>query len=154
MSFGSHDRCRLLRWRGRSPCADRSGTVLDNPSLPEEICAEPLLGALKLIAWCGEERLLPRSGARGFPHWGVWLQRNARFSADLAPFAAGLPGTASGLATRCGRSLRLPEAMPGRTLRQPCATAIQSKGLVTKKRKAWQIEWQMMLQVGGECRPV
>ena len=74
--------------------------VLDNPPLPEEICAEPLLGALKLVAWAGDDSLLPRSGARGFPHWGVWLQRNTRFSADLAPFAAGAPAAASGVATR------------------------------------------------------
>ena len=85
-------------------CADRDGTVLDNPPLPEEISADPLLGALKLIAWSGNNALLPRSGTRGFPHWGVWLERNARFSADLAPFVAGLPATASGMATRCQRS--------------------------------------------------
>ena len=74
--------------------------VLDNPPLPEEICAEPLLGALKLVAWAGDDSLLPRLGAHGFPHWGVWLQRNTRFSADLAPFAAGAPAAASGVATR------------------------------------------------------
>ena len=90
--------------RGGVCCADRDGTVLDNPPLPEEICADPLLGALKLIAWSGNDALLPRSGARGFPHWGVWLQRNTRFSADLAPFVAGLPATAGGVATRCPRS--------------------------------------------------
>lgn len=90
--------CRLSE---RCSCADREGTVLDNPPLPEEICGDPLLGALKLIAWSGDDALLPRSGARGFPHWGAWLQRNTRFSADLRPFAAGLPATASGMATRC-----------------------------------------------------
>ena len=82
-------------------CADRDGTVLDNPPLAEEISADPLLGGLKLIAWSGNDALLPRSGARGFPHWGVWLERNTRYSTDLAPFVAGLPGTASGMATRC-----------------------------------------------------
>lgn len=88
-----------MRWAIH--CADRDGTVLDNPPLPEEISADPLLGSLKLIAWSGNDEMLPRSGARGFPHWGVWLERNTRFSADLAPFVAGLPATASGMATRC-----------------------------------------------------
>ena len=81
--------------------ADRDGTVLDNPPLPEEISADPLLGGLKLIAWSGNDALLPRSGVRGFPHWGIWLERNTRYSTDLAPFVAGLPATASGMATRC-----------------------------------------------------
>ncbi len=81
-------------------CADRDGIVLDNPPLPEDICADSLLGALKLIAWSGDDALLPHAGVRGFPHWGVWLQRNTRFSADLKPFVAGLPATASGMATR------------------------------------------------------
>ena len=73
---------------------------MDNPPLPEEICANPLLGGLKLAAWSGDDKLLPRQGARGFPHWATWLQRNTRFSEDLKPFVAGLPATASRMATR------------------------------------------------------
>ena len=45
--------------------ADRHGTVLDNPPLPEEIALDPLLGALKLVAWSGNDALLPRGGDRG-----------------------------------------------------------------------------------------
>ena len=97
--------------------------MLDNPPLLEEICAEPLLGALKLIAWAGDDGLLPRSGVRGFPHWGVWLQRNTRFSADLAPFAAGLPASASGVATRCCCVSDLLDP----TLKRSCTSAISGR---------------------------
>ena len=52
--------------------ADREGTVLDAPPLPEAIAFDPILGSRKLIARPGDETLLPRGGDRGFPHWGVW----------------------------------------------------------------------------------
>jgi hypothetical protein len=50
--------------------ADRHGTVLDNPPLPEELALDALLGALKLVAWSGNDALLPRGGDRGAP--GFW----------------------------------------------------------------------------------
>ena len=32
-------------------------------------------------------RLAPRrSGVRGFPHWGLWLQRNSLFTRDVLAF--------------------------------------------------------------------
>lgn len=39
--------------------------MLDNPPLPEEIAGDPVLGALKLVAWSGSDELLPRGGDRG-----------------------------------------------------------------------------------------
>lgn len=80
--------------------ADRNGAVLDNPPLPEEICEDPVLSALKLVAWSGDDSLLPRAGERGFPHWATWMQRNTRFSRDAAAFISGVPAAASGFATR------------------------------------------------------
>lgn len=80
--------------------ADRHGCVLDNPPLAEEICEDPVLSALKLVAWSGDDSLLPRGGDRGFPHWAIWMQRNTRFSRDVTAFIAGIPAAASGLATR------------------------------------------------------
>ncbi|CAL8460737.1 g268 [Coccomyxa elongata] len=79
---------------------DRHGCVLDNPPLAEEICEDPVLSALKLIAWSGDDSLLPRGGERGFPHWATWMQRNTRFSRDVSAFITGVPAAASGLATR------------------------------------------------------
>ena len=80
---------------------DRAGTVLDAPPLVHEITVDPLLGHLKLIAQPLDDRLLPREGSRGFPHWGKWLERNQAFSRDIAAFLAECrPGMASALATR------------------------------------------------------
>ena len=97
-----------LGWR-----ADRDGNILDNPPLAETIATDPLLADVRLVAWPGDARLLPRAGVRGFPHWGRWLERNLRCTADLARALGppvpppGLPAdpdavsTASALATRC-----------------------------------------------------
>ncbi|KAL4447190.1 hypothetical protein ABPG77_007223 [Micractinium sp. CCAP 211/92] len=80
---------------------DREGTVLDAPPLADAICHDPLLSRLKLIALASDDSLLPRGGARGFPHWGVWQQRNTAFGADLMAFLAeGTPGL---LTTMAGR---------------------------------------------------
>ena len=88
--------------------ADRDGNVVDNPALAEELISDPVLRHLKMIAWPGNEALLPRGGERGFPHWGLWLERNTRFTTDmLAAIACGEPGLASRLATRCGLALIL-----------------------------------------------
>ena len=84
---------------------DRDGTVLDAPPLAEDIAGDPLLRRLKLIAWAADDRLLPRGGERGFPHWAVWLERNKRFAADAAAcLGRAEPATASALATRCAHS--------------------------------------------------
>ena len=90
--------------------ADRDGTVLDAPPLPEAIAYDPILGSLKLIARPGDETLLPRGGDRGFPHWSMWAELSPRFPRDLAralnpfPFAheelQGGPSVASAIATR------------------------------------------------------
>lgn len=70
------------------PLADREGFILDAPPLADAICHDPLLKPLKLIAAPSDESLLPRSGVRGFPHWGLWQQRNAGFGRDLMAFLA------------------------------------------------------------------
>ena len=90
--------------------ADRDGTVLDAPFLPEAIAYDPILGSLKLIARPGDEALLPRGGDRGFPHWSMWAEQSPRFPRDLSralnPFPhaeedlQGRPTIASAIATR------------------------------------------------------
>lgn len=48
--------------------------MLDAPPLAEEIAQDPVLRNLKLAAAVANPSLLPRSGERGFPHWGIWMQ--------------------------------------------------------------------------------
>ena len=55
--------------------------MLDAPPLPEAIGFDPILGSRKLIARPGDEALLPRSGERGFPHWGIWQELSTRCAA-------------------------------------------------------------------------
>lgn len=87
--------------QGSSFPADSEGSILDNPPLAEEIAQDALLQGLKLIAWAADDSLLPRGGARGFPHWGIWAERNKLFTQDLTAYLAhGLPGLASKVATR------------------------------------------------------
>lgn len=75
--------------------------MLDAPPLVHEIAVDPLLGHLKLIAQPLDDKLLPREGSRGFPHWGKWLERNQAFARDIPAFLAECrPGMASALATR------------------------------------------------------
>lgn len=77
--------------------------MLDCPPLAEDITADPLLRHLKMIAQPLDDGLLPRGGAHGFPHWGVWLERNQAFSRDILAFLAECRShMASGLATRSG----------------------------------------------------
>ncbi len=83
--------------------ADRDGLVLDHPPLPEDIAGDPLLQPLKLVAMAGTDELLPRNGERGFPHSGVWLERNRRFTRDVVQLLGeGRHGKASAIATRYG----------------------------------------------------
>lgn len=89
---------------------DGEGLVLDHPPLLEAIAADPLLRDLKLVAWVGDPSLLPRGGQRGFPHGGLWLERNTRFTRDFLQFLGeGRHGKASAIATRSlprGRAFR------------------------------------------------
>ena len=57
----------------RAP-SDSNSRVLDSAPLIEIISTDPVLRCLKLLAYVGDNTLLPRNGERGFPHWGVWLQ--------------------------------------------------------------------------------
>lgn len=75
--------------------------MLDHPPLLDAIAGDPLLPDLKLVAWVGDAALLPRNGQRGFPHGGVWLERNTRFTRDFLQYLAeGHHGKASAIATR------------------------------------------------------
>jgi isoamylase len=84
---------------------DAGGGVQDAPALAEALAADPVLAGLTLVAAPGDESLLPRRGARGFPHWGVWAQRNAAFGRDLTAFLAeGAPGMLEDVALRLAGS--------------------------------------------------
>jgi len=67
---------------------DAEGLVLDAPAIADALCHDPILARVKLIAAPSEDTLLPRGGARGFPHWGLWQQRNAAFRRDMTAFMA------------------------------------------------------------------
>ena len=94
----------------RTPCAcplaaDRHGMVLDNPPLPEEIALDPVLGALKLIAWSGDDALLPRGGARGAPCSG---------RACLCRTSWATPAVVAGASMRMHRTMRRAVDLLGR----------------------------------------
>lgn len=81
--------------------ADADGNILDNPPLAEDIAQDPLLQGLKLIAWVADDTLLPRMGERGFPHWGIWAERNKAFTKDIVSLMVhNQPRLASQVATR------------------------------------------------------
>ena len=95
----------LVQWATRPEedpaCADSEGSILDNPPLAEEIAQDGLLQGMKMIAWAPDDSLLPRAGARGFPHWGIWAERNKLFTEDVVAYMAHcMPGLASKVATR------------------------------------------------------
>ena len=70
----------------RSP--DRDGNVQDAPPVADELAQDPNLAGLKLVAWAADDSLLPRTGERGFPHWGRWAERNKRFTRDVVQWFA------------------------------------------------------------------
>lgn len=123
---------------------DSDGNILDNPPLADEIAQDGLLQGLKIIAWAADDSLLPRGGIRGFPHWGIWAERNKLFTADMMGLMAHcLPGMASKVATRITGSADLMEtqrgegALPGSlsTGRAPAAglnaiSAVGASGIV------------------------
>jgi len=80
-------------------CQDSNGVVLDSPRVVEALSLDPILRHCKLIAYVGDRRLLPRSGDRGFPHWGVWLQVNDKFADTARDYLSGRETMASALAT-------------------------------------------------------
>jgi hypothetical protein len=67
----------------RSKLQDTFGGVMDSPAIVEEIVSDAVLTSCKLIAASANDSLLPRSGVRGFPHYGVLLEWNNRFGADM-----------------------------------------------------------------------
>ena len=86
--------------------ADSAGTVLDAPPLPETLAHDPILrNRVRLFASAADEKLLPRSGVRGFPHWAVWGERNWRCARDLSRLMLEGDATASSaVATRAAGS--------------------------------------------------
>lgn len=86
--------------------------MLDAPPLPDALCHDPVLSRVKLIAAPTNDALLPRNGTRGFPHWGLWQQRNAAFRRDItAVLAEGTRGMLDSVALRLTGSADLFEAM-------------------------------------------
>lgn len=84
---------------------DRYGSVQDAPAIMDELANDPVIRGVKLVACSGNDSLLPRGGERGFPHWGVWMQWNQRFTTDAAAFLlACTPGVLSNIATRVAGS--------------------------------------------------
>lgn len=84
---------------------DRDGLVMDAPPLADALAMDPALSHLKLIAAPSDEKLLPRGGARGFPHWGVWMQRNNAFTRTMhSLILQGTLGLSSEVATRLAGS--------------------------------------------------
>ena len=56
-----------------------------------------------MVAWAADDSLLPRGGTRGFPHWGVWTERNKAFQTDIVGWLVqAQPAMASKVATRWG----------------------------------------------------
>ena len=156
-------------WKGEQPDvhADRYGSILDNPPLAEAIATDSILGDVRLVAWPGDARLLPREGRRGFPHWGRWLQRNLGTGADLCaalgpppPGAQDLSSTsdaptsqASALATRYPalrlQPLHIPLDLPPLPVSLGCcllsAVAAGTMPCHTASTAAWQ-------QVRNDCK--
>src|SRR5689334_5244213 len=87
--------------------------------MAEAIAHDPRLRDLKLVALASDSSLLPRSGARGFPHWGLWMQRNTGFGADLMAYLA--EGGRGVLAGSVG--VRLPGVLWSGRLRAPAPCA-------------------------------
>lgn len=90
-----------LVWaHAESLAQDRDGTILDGPPLPDALAADPALrGRVKLIASATDPALLPRQGGRGFPHFGVWMEKDWGLACLLRRLlGAGAPGQASTLA--------------------------------------------------------
>lgn len=98
---------------------DADSLVVDGPPLADMLCHDPLLSHTKLIAAPSDESLLPRGGARGFPHWALWLQRNGAFHRDFVSyFAESTPGMLDVIAMRLTGSAdvfgsRWEEGLPG-----------------------------------------
>ena len=94
---------------------------MDAPPLAEAICQDPILSGLKLIAAPTNDSLLPRGGVRGFPHWGLWQQRNSAFTRDITALIAEASHTAidafsarlTGSANYFGPAWEWEEGMPG-----------------------------------------
>jgi len=99
-------------------CQDSNSIVLDSPPLVEALALDPVLRHMKLLAYVGNDSLLPRSGERGFPHWGVLMQVNADFSRIATSYMAGAKDQASAVATAMTGSpnlfaARLDAGLPG-----------------------------------------
>jgi pullulanase/glycogen debranching enzyme len=79
---------------------DPHGAVQDSPALVEDLTSDPILRSVKLIAASGDDKLLPRSGVRGFPHYGVMLEWNQRFGAVMLAFMRNNQGGWGGVGSK------------------------------------------------------
>lgn len=79
---------------------DSQGVVMDAPLIAQRLCLDPVLSHVKLIAAPSDENLLPRNGRRGFPHWGLWSERNSAFRRDVVDFWSCRPNGPSAIARR------------------------------------------------------
>lgn len=87
---------------------DEDGVVQDAPPLVDALAADPALARRALAAAAADPTLLPRDGARSFPHWGVLAERNWRLATLLARWLGqGEHGVAPAVAERAGGSADL-----------------------------------------------
>ena len=87
---------------------DEGGAVLDAPPLANAIAADAVLARRLVVASSADSTLLPRGGARSFPHWGVLADRNHRLARLLAAWlGGGAHGSARAVADRAAGSVDL-----------------------------------------------
>ena len=83
----------------------RSGEVLANPPLLEQIAGDPILAGTKLIAEAWDAAGLYQVGS--FPAWGRWAEWNGKFRDDIRKFVKGDYRMVPALATRLAGSADL-----------------------------------------------
>eukprot|EP00889_Picochlorum_renovo_P001617 jgi/Picre1/28647/NNA_004047.t1 len=62
--------------------------VMDAPALPDALCHDPVLSRCMMIASPGNNQMLPRQGARGFPHWGRWMEAHGTCDSPVIHYFA------------------------------------------------------------------
>lgn len=75
--------------------------VMDAPALPDALCHDPVLSRCMMIASPCNNELLPRQGARGFPHWGRWMEAHGTDSPVIRYFATPASSMTPSLAEKC-----------------------------------------------------
>lgn len=75
--------------------------VMDAPALPDALCHDPVLSGCMMIASPCNSQLLPRQGARGFPHWGRWMEAHGTDSPVIHYFATTSPSMTPSVVENC-----------------------------------------------------